>query len=217
MLIRAVIVFACLIVASGAIARAERTEPVPVRQSFATFPMSLGGWTGVQQPALTDDVLAVLGVDDYLTRIYYAPDRASGVGLYVGYYESQRRGDTIHSPQNCLPGSGWEAVSNSTLRLRIAPDVPGSEVGINRYIVQKGLSRQLVLYWYQSHGRVVANEYMSKITLMVDAFRLNRTDAALVRVITPIGTGPEGEARAEAVAVGFVRELFPVLGTYLPT
>src|SRR4029078_8383531 len=144
--------------------QAERPEPAPARTSFDRFPMQLNEWRGVQQPPFEPRVLAVLGVDDYLTRAYYAPDRAE-VGLYIGYYGSQRQGDTMHSPLNCLPGSGWEPVSKSYLPISMAaasPDAPdGSnpDVVVNRYVVQKVLDRVLVLYWYQSHGRVVASEY----------------------------------------------------------
>jgi EpsI family protein len=97
-----------------------------------------------------------------------------------------------------------------------APDAPDPEIVVNRYVVQKGLDRQLVLYWYQSHGRVVASEYWGKFYLIRDAVRLNRTDGALVRVITPVGDDGD-EARAEQTAIRFVKALFPVLGSYLPT
>ena len=110
MVTRLLVLFACFAVGAGVLARAERPEPVPVRTSFDTFPMRLGVWNGVQEPPLTPDILAVLGVDDYLFRLYFKPDR-SEVGLYVGYYGSQRQGDTMHSPLNCLPGAGWEPLS----------------------------------------------------------------------------------------------------------
>ena len=89
---------------------------------------------------------------------------------------------------------------------------------MNRYVIQKGIDRQLVLYWYQSHGRVVANEYWSKFYLIRDAVRLNRTDAALVRVIVPMPSNLEaGESKAEEQAIEFVRSMFPLLSTYLPS
>jgi exosortase D (VPLPA-CTERM-specific) len=208
---------ACLVASAGLVARAERPEPTPARLAFAQFPMQIGDWRGIQEPALDPDILKVLGVDDYLTRAYFSPERA-GVGLYIGYYGSQRQGDTMHSPLNCLPGSGWEPLSRTSLPVAVANDSPGgagSPILINRYVIQKGLDRQLVLYWYQSHGRVVANEYWGKLFLIHDAVRLNRTDGSLVRVIVPVG-GENGETRAEELAVRFVKALFPVLGSYLP-
>jgi EpsI family protein len=215
---RCLVLLACLVGGAALTAKAERPEPVPVRTSFSTFPMQVEEWRGVQQPPLEPAVLAVLGVDDYLTRAYFTPDRV-GVGLYIGYWGSQRQGDTMHSPLNCLPGSGWEPVSQSTISMNVsAPDLASaSEVVLNRYVVQKGLDRQLVVYWYQSHGRVVASEYWGKFYLIRDAVRLNRTDGALVRVISPVAADDTGERRAEQTAVQFVKALFPVLGSYLPT
>src|SRR6266852_5249907 len=113
---RAMIVLICFMGGAGAIARAERYESVPTRTSFALFPMQLNDWRGVQEPPMDDQVLKVLGVTDYLTRAYFRPDKA-GVGLYIGYWNSQRQGDTIHSPLNCLPGAGWEPVSKSTIEV----------------------------------------------------------------------------------------------------
>jgi EpsI family protein len=216
MVARCLVLFACFAAGAGLVARAERAEPVPIRTSFDRFPMQVQTWRGVRQPPMDARVLAELGVDDYVTRTYHAPDR-SEVGLYIGYYGSQRQGDTMHSPQNCLPGSGWEPISNSLLPIG-APSGPSgaeSHIVVNRYLIQKGTDRQLVLYWYQSHGRVVASEYWAKYYLIRDAVRLNRTDGALVRVVTPID-GDGGERRAEMAAVAFVQDLFPALSEYLP-
>jgi EpsI family protein len=214
MVIRAAILFCCLMGGAVVIAAANRPEQPAARLPFAQFPMQVEEWHGAPQPPIEPKILAVLGVDDYLTRAYYTPDRSAIVGLYLGYYGSQRQGDTMHSPLNCLPGAGWAPLSNSRMPIRVAPD---SEIVVNRYIIQKGLDRQLVLYWYQSHGRVVASEYWSKFYLIRDAVRLNRTDGALVRVIAPIAIGSEdgGEA-AERIATRFVRALYPMLSSYLP-
>jgi EpsI family protein len=209
--------FACLVVSAGVVARADRTEPVPIRRTLEHFPTTIGQWHGVQQPPFAKDVLAVLGVDDYLTRAYFTADRA-GVGVYIGYYQSQRQGDTMHSPLNCLPGSGWEPLSKSALRINVAASAAGGmrDIEVNRYVIQKGLDRQLVLYWYQAHNRVVASEYWGKFYLVADAVRMNRTDGALVRVIAPVADGANGEAAAEATAVRFVKTMFPLLSDYLP-
>ncbi len=220
MIARAAVVFACLALGSVAIARADRAEPVPSARPLGEFPMTIGAWNGIQEPPFEPAILKVLGVDDYLTRAYF--DRARrGVGLYVGYYRSQRQGDTMHSPLNCLPGSGWEPLSNSRMTIRVqgyqGRSAP-SDILVNRYIVQKGLERQMVLYWYQAHGRVVASEYWGKFYLIRDAIRLNRTDGALVRVISPVlGETPADEARAESAGVAFVQAIFPRLADYLPS
>ncbi len=195
------------------LANARKAETPVERTAFDHFPMTLGPWQATVDPPLTDDILKVLGVDDYLSRIYYRPDGAA-VGLFMGFYGSQRQGDTIHSPLNCLPGAGWEPVHQRRLLITNI-DGAGRDATVNRYIVQKGLERQLVLYWYQSHGRVTASEYWSKLYLIHDAMRLNRTDGSLVRVIAPIPHGADGQD-AERLAETFVRQLFPQLPAYLP-
>jgi EpsI family protein len=197
------------------LANARRSELPVTRTSFDAFPMTLQDWRATIDPPLSEDILKVLGVDDYLSRIYYRADGAA-VGLYMGFYGSQRQGDTIHSPLNCLPGAGWEPVKEGRLTINNV-DGAGRDVTVNRYVVQKGLERQLVLYWYQSHGRVVASEYTSKFLLINDAIRINRTDGSLVRVIAPIPVSAEDDgAAAEKLAESFVRVLFPQLPSYLP-
>ena len=207
----------CLMLAATTIflANARRTEIAVTRTAFATFPMTIGPWKSIVDPPMDEDVLRVLGVDDYLSRIYYQSTGAA-VGFYMGFYGSQRQGDTIHSPLNCLPGAGWEPVSQGRLHIANA-DGQGRDITVNRYVVRKGLERQLVLYWYQSHGRVVASEYTSKLYLINDAIRLNRTDGSMVRVIAPIKTDAADEgASAERLAEEFVRVIFPLLPAYLP-
>jgi EpsI family protein len=197
------------------LANARRSEVPVSRASFDAFPMTLQDWRATVDPPLSEDILKVLGVDDYLSRVYYRADRAA-VGLYMGFYGSQRQGDTIHSPLNCLPGAGWEPVKQGRLTITNV-DGAGRDVTVNRYVVQKGLERQLVLYWYQSHGRVVASEYTSKFFLVKDAIRLNRTDGSMVRVIAPIAIAAADDgAAAEKLAESFVRVIFPRLQSYLP-
>jgi len=218
MLNRAIVLFVTLLCGAVALVRANRPEAAPPRVSFTEFPSQLGDWSGQPLPPIEDKVLAVLGVDDYLNRAYYGPER-SAAGLYIGYYKSQRQGDSIHSPQNCLPGAGWEPLAQSLLTIAVpaAAGIAGT-MSVNRYVIQKGVDRQLVLYWYQSHGRVVASEYWSKFYLVRDAVRMNRTDAALVRVIVPMAPNDDNaETQAEQHAVDFVKRLVPVLPTYLPS
>ena len=216
---RIIVLSVCLLLGAGVIARASRTEQVPPRSPFAGFPLQIGQWQGRNAAPFTKEVLAVLGADDYLSRFYYQHQDRKSVGLYVGYYETQRQGDTIHSPLNCLPGAGWQPLSKSYLPISVA-DANGnpSEITVNRYVIEKGLDQQVVLYWYQGHGRVVANEYRSKLFMIYDAARLNRSDAALVRVTSPrMGPGPEGMAAGDTNAVEFVKAMFPLLGKFLPS
>ncbi len=157
MLTRAIVVFVCLAGGAVVLARAQGHETVPIRTSFAEFPMQIGEWRGAQEAPFDPAVIRVLGVSDYLTRAYFRADQA-GVGLYIGYWESQRQGDTIHSPLNCLPGSGWDPVSKTTIE--VPNGIGDDRIAVNRYIVRKGLDTQVILYWYQSHGNVVASEYL---------------------------------------------------------
>jgi EpsI family protein len=137
-------------------------------------------------------------VTDYLDRGYWKPGMNQDlVGLYVAYLRSQRTGASIHSPKNCLPGAGWNPVQASIYEL---PLDDGRKVPINLYILRKGMDEQLVLYWYQSHGRIVASEYWGKFYLVYDALRLNRTDAALVRITIPVEQGDEAGTQQEAMA-----------------
>jgi EpsI family protein len=179
--------------------------------------MEIGDWRGEAADRFDQRVLAVLGVDEYVNRIYSAgQDRA--VGLYMGFYQSQREGDTIHSPLNCLPGAGWEPVRKGRVTIPVRTSAGETrQVTVNRFTIQRGLDRQVVLYWYQSHGRVVASEYWGKIHTVLDAIRLNRTDAAMIRVIAPVrGRDDEHEASAETNVVEFAQAMFPLLGRYLP-
>jgi EpsI family protein len=199
---------AAIIVAAGIYASGASTpERLPSRETLATTPVSLQGWQG-RDVALDDDVLAQLGVDDYINRRYVAAD-APAVALYVGYYASQRQGDTIHSPQNCLPGAGWRPVTAE----RTTVDLGGRTIPVNRFIIQKGLDRQAVFYWYQGRSRVVASELANKAWLMLDAARLRRTDGGLVRAITPVSSTPDA---AFAALTTFSTALFPYLSSRLP-
>ena len=214
MLRRAVLLFVVFAIASGAIARAQRTERIPVRQPLDRLSMTIGDWRGRTDPPLSDQELKVLGADDLTMRTYFSA--TSALGLYIGYWETQSRGDAVHSPLNCLPGSGWQPVSNGRLQVPVRePNAPARVIEVNRHVIQKGLDRQLVLYWYQSHGRVIASEYSGKFYLVADAVRLGRSDTAIVRVVTPIT--PAGEAEAERTAMQFVQELFPALGEHIPS
>ena len=216
---RAVALFLCFVVSAGLIARASKSEPVLTRAPLANLPMQLGEWRGIVQPPLEKDILDILQVDDYLVRGYLAPN-TSGVGLYIGYYASQRQGETMHSPLNCLPGAGWQPVSKSTLTVSVpaSPAAPPAPITVNRYMIEKGVDKQLVLYWYQSHGRVVASEYWSKFFLVKDAIHLNRTDGSLVRIIAPVLPKlQDAEPQAERTALRFLETLFPQLSSYLPS
>jgi EpsI family protein len=205
---RTAVVLALLAGAGLYSARAASVEAFVPREPLASLPLVLGEWHGREAAPLADDVLGQLGVDDYVNR-RYARDGAPPVGIYVGYYASQRQGDTIHSPQNCLPGAGWRPVETGVTELRVGERM----VPVNQFVIQKGLDRQVVLYWYHGRGRVTANEYANKAFLMLDAARLHRTNGGLVRLITPVVSTAEA-AKSELAA--FAAILFVHLDGHLP-
>ena len=206
---RRLIVLTLVVIAAAVCLRASTAEQrVSLRRPLGNMPWTVGEWSAVSQQDFDPATVAVLRADDYVSR-NYVRQRRDEADLYVGYYETQRQGDTVHSPMNCLPAAGWQLLTMN----RASIDADGRSVVVNRDTIQKGLDKRLVLYWYQSHGRVVASEYWSKAYLVLDGLRLHRTDGALVRVIAPIR---ESEKVAERSAVDFVRALFPVLDRHLP-
>lgn len=198
-----------ILISAGVALRAlSHGEAVVPARPLAEIPMQIAGWTG-SNLELEQKVVDAVAVDDYVARLYTRPGTQPLV-LYVGYYRSQRTGQTIHSPKNCLPGAGWEPVDSS--RISLHPAGMQSAL-VNLYVIEKGLDRQLVLYWYQSHGKIIASEYAGKLNMVVDAIRLNRTDSALVRLSTPIGRDPQA---TRAAAVGFAEQLLPELNRAIP-
>lgn len=206
--IRALVTVCVLVGAIILLKKVTHGERVSPHHPLRELPLLLGHWHGDELP-LEQRVVAAAGVDDHLNRVY--DDGTAGpIILYVGYYKSQRTGDTIHSPKNCLPGSGWEPAKSGRISVPM-PD--GSRILVNEYLVEKGLDRQLVLYWYQARGRVIASEYWGKVWMVVDALRRNRTDGALVRISTPVRDGNE---KAQARATEFVQLLYPRLSEFIP-
>jgi len=214
--VRLTLITVCLASASVYLAGANRDEIVPPRTPLASLPMTINDWAGRRAPDMTPEVLKVLGADDYIMRSYFAPQHGP-IGLYIGYHATQRQGDTIHSPLNCLPGAGWQPLEQGHTLITVSGlggATASTPIEINRVVIGKGLERQLVLYWYQSHGRVVASEYWGKIYTVLDSVRYHRTDAALVRVITSMEA--VGTESADERAAKFVQALFPRLAGHLP-
>jgi EpsI family protein len=174
------------------------------------MPQSIGDWTGTDQ-AIDRQSLDVLGAGDFLSRVYRKPS-AGPVNLFVAYFPTQRSGVTIHSPKHCLPGSGWVFESSRRKQLT-APD--GRRYNIGEYVIANAGSRQIVLYWYQSHGRSIAGEYLAKVFLVADAIRMQRTDAALVRISTAVDEGESMDAAAQR-AMEFAAEMAPQLHRFIP-
>jgi EpsI family protein len=203
---------AVLLGATTGMAYLSHGEATPPARPLAEFPSKIGAYAQVIEWPLDKETRDLLGVTDYLNRGYWEPGMDQDLmGLYIGYFRSQRTGASIHSPKNCLPGAGWNPVQASVYKLPLSD---GRKVPINLYILRKGLDEQIVLYWYQSHGRIVASEYWGKFYLIYDALRLNRTDAALVRITAPVNHGDEATSRERALAfakqiTGDVEQVIP--------
>lgn len=194
------------------LARASERERAPSRAPLLELPDHLGEWRTAETQMLDAATLAVLKPDDYLSRTYTNEQRTP-VSLFIGYYRSQRNGQTYHSPQNCLPGAGWAMLRQARLQVG---NGRGQMSEINHYLVAKDGEKMVALYWYQARGRVVASEYWGKIYTVRDAISRQRTDGALVRVMLPVDEKEGGEPRALADGVSFVRELMPALPRYIP-
>lgn len=213
------IVTALLVLQAALLYSAVRPEFVPPSRPLEGMPSTLGSWQLVQTGVIEQEVLDVLKADDILNRVYCnaaSPDCAKtgrgSASLFVAGFRTQRTGKAPHSPKNCLPGSGWVPLSSGETAIDVGLAAP---ISVNRYVVASGSERDLVMYWYQSRDRTVANEYKAKFWVMADAIRLNRTDTALVRVIVPVGN--RDEAQAQATATDFVKSFYSTLLNYLPS
>jgi EpsI family protein len=189
-----------------------RAEFIPQHAPLTSFPAQLGNWNGTDI-TLDKDTLAVLGSGDFLERVYQDPSgKLPEVDLFVAYFASQRAGDTIHSPQHCLPGAGWNPEQKQLISLSLPGHAP---FPANRYVISKSDSRRLVLYWYWAHDRGVASEYWAKYYLVADAIRMNRSDGALVRITVAMLPGETAEA-AEQRILPFASLIGPLLNEYIP-
>jgi EpsI family protein len=191
-------------------------DQVPPSEPLNLMPRSFGPWTAQDVP-LTDDTLEVLGKGDFLNRVYtFQPSDGVAarppISLFIGYFASQRTGQTMHSPQNCLPGAGWTFDSHKYTNLQ---DVNGKNYKVGEYVISNGDIKQFVIYWYQAHGRSIPNEYIAKGYMVADAIRMNRTDGALVRVITQV-LPSESLETAQARAIHFTQQMAPTLPRFIP-
>ncbi|HLG95796.1 MAG TPA: EpsI family protein [Bryobacteraceae bacterium] len=190
------------------LSRGERTIPA---RPLSEIPRQAQSWHMLREHALDDELRNSLRADDYLERDY-ADARGQTVNLFIAYFGSQKAGQSPHSPKNCLPGSGWVWTVSDIVTAR----VPGraTAVEINRYIVSKGEQQAVVLYWYQSRDRVVANELRAAAFTAWDALRYNRTDTALIRVVAPAQANQE--AAATQAGLEFIETIFASIRGVLP-
>lgn len=203
----------CLMTAS-----ARRQERVNLAKPLRTMPLALAGFSGTERE-IGEEERRIAGMSDYVFRVF-GQDSANVFSVYVGYYESQTTGKTIHSPRNCLPGAGWQTVESGKRAL----DIGGAPVIVNRYILANGPTQAIVYYWYQGRGRVASSEYRVKWDLLRDAATRGRTEEALVRIMVPIASSrsfsaadwQERQARADLLAARIAKELVPTVERVLP-
>ncbi len=191
----------------------SRRENVPEHRRLERFNLpSAENWKLIEEGKLDAETLEVLKADDILSRFYANPVTGQQATLFVAFFETQRTGKAPHSPKNCLPGSGWVPSKSGTTNISIPGEA--KPIQVNQYIVSRGQNQSVVLYWYQSHNRVVASEYEAKIFTVADAIRFNRSDTSLVRVVVNVNDGDT--KKAEETAAQFVQSFFEPLKNYLP-
>jgi exosortase D (VPLPA-CTERM-specific) len=194
------------------IAMPRAPEIYPQRASFSEFPAQLGPWHG-RNEALEQVYLDQLRLDDYELANYVASS-SQPINFYVSYYNSQRKGEAVHSPRACLPAGGWQMRDFAQRQLpQVA--VSGKELRVNRTLIELGDQRQLVYYWFQQRGRIITNEFVVKWYLFWDALTRHRTDGAMVRLVTPLPVGMS-EADADRRLADFAARIAPELPRFVP-
>ena len=208
---RTITIAAIMLITSVALSYLNNSEAKKTNKPLSVFPMAIGTWNG-KLDNFDDWVYEVTGVDDSILSHFY---NSSGnyVQLYIGYYESQRERDIIHSPRNCMPGGGWNIIETSRINLTL-PSYPRDSVKVIYLVIQKGLEKQIVLYWYHSRGRVISSEYYQKFYLVIDSIIRQRTDGAFVRLISPV---KDGEKQTLEMLKEFAADLFPIIEEYIPS
>jgi len=187
----------------------SREKIIPTHKPLRELPARLGDWALAREGLISNETKEVLQADDILQRTYLMSDRRPAT-LFVAYFDSQQTGANPHSPRNCLPGSGWAPTLSKTIKLSVS----GKIIETNLYVVEKGKTKNVVLYWYQSRDRTVASEYAAKFYLIMDSIRENRTDTALIRIAVPVVGDDVGGALT--FAISFVNDSFASLRSLLP-
>jgi EpsI family protein len=192
---------------------ALRAENLPPVSPLAAFPANVAGWDMYKDVKIEQETLDILKADDTLNRIYINQQRNAEAFLFVAFFKTQRYGQTPHSPKNCLPGNGFEPIESGPLTISV-PNRPDPIV-VNRYLTTRGDEKSVTLYWYQSHGRIIAGEFSAKFWLIADSIRFHRSDTSLVKVVVPVRNNDA--ATATRVATEFVQAIFAPISLQLPS
>ena len=208
-----VLVAGCLLMGAG-----STQQQVPPAAPLTSLPTEIDGYTG-RNEVVPEDQRQIAGMSDYVMRIF-SRDSSDVFSVYVGYYDYQVQGKSIHSPKNCLPGAGWETMQESTARVTAG----GRSYPVKRYLLANGAARAMVYYWYQGRGRIESNEYKVKWDLLRDAALHGRTEEALVRIVVPVSTPTDASPAAEAavlaaadrIAVTAAEQMIPSVDRVMP-
>jgi EpsI family protein len=160
---------------------------------------------------MDQEIIKELDLSDY-AMVNYTNGRRQTVSFYTAYYESQSKGRATHSPETCLPGSGWVFRQAGITSVPVAR---GKSIAVNRAFIEKLGTTQLTYYWFPMRGRVLTNLYQVKMYSFWDALTRHRTDGALVRLVTPVYPN-ESPDNADARLREFTRLIVPVLRDYIP-
>jgi EpsI family protein len=190
---------------------ASHGDSMPLRAPLKEFPAVFGAWSMLAQIDVDPETAGILKADDTLLREYSGPEGQAN--LFIAYFETQRQGQSPHSPKNCLPGSGFQVISDASGRIDIP--VAGGSIHVNRYVVSRGEDERVVMYWYQSQGRVIADEFAAKFYLIADSIRYHRSNTSLVRIEVPV-TDRMPREKASQTAIEFVQAAYPVVSSWLP-
>ena len=192
---------------------AARSERIPTIAPLDTFPHTVPGWRMNRDLPVEDEIRGILKADDLLNREYVNVRKAAvPVSLFIAFFKTQRYNQSPHSPKNCLPGNGYDTIIDT----KTSFTVPGwnRPIAANKFVVQHGDEKSVVLYWYQSHNRVIPSEYTAKIWLVLDAIRYHRSDTSIVRIVVPVdGNDYDG---ATNLGIEFIQSVFPSLLKALP-
>lgn len=205
---RSVVLSTLMIIAGVYLQFMGNGQAVVPLKPFSTFPKNIGEWSGVES-FFSQEIYEAVGVDDS-ALISYTNKMDQNVQLYIGYYSSQKEGDLIHSPKNCMPGSGWEITRTSLEEIELNPE---KFIDVIKLTLEKGAQKQIVLYWFHSRGRVINSEYKQKIFLVIDSIYRNRTDGSFVRLISPVSNS---EADTMTYMKRYIASIYPILNEYIP-
>jgi EpsI family protein len=192
---------------------ASRSELTPPVRPLALFPGQLPDWRVTQEFPIEQEVQEVLKADDMLSREYTRATDSSQIVLFIGFFKTQRYGQSPHSPKNCLPGAGFEPIENTTIRIPV--EGRNTPIEINKYVTERGDEKSVTLYWYQGHNRVIASEYWAKYWLVLDAVKMRRSDTSIVKVVINVQNNRFDDATK--IGVDFIKVMFPYLSTTLPS